>query len=282
MLIAALAALSAAKPGFAAEDAYHRCVNTDANADHGGARLIEILFSNLRAGQPCKVIYRPESESDALGTVAWQDLGSADVCKGKANEIVSQLIDDGWSCTLTRKAEATVTLTIPEQAVPGQEASLRSADEIDRRTNLGVYPDLVQPSDELLALIEADLNRLEARLDGSLQAMISGYGDLNDDGIEDVLVLFSYQSPKPAYRQFLAVYMHDGEAFRLTATKPIGSYANDTTDAKVNAIERGVVYLTLQSFEPGDASCCPSGEYPLALALRDLEFVEIDADAPTR
>ena len=281
-LTVALGSLCFAQPAFAAEDVYHRCINNDADAEHGGARLIEILFSNLSAGQPCKVIYRPESESDTLGTVAWQDLESTEVCTAKANEVVRQLLDDGWSCAHSRKAESIVTLTIPNQATLDPKTPLRTTDEIDQRTNLGIYPNLDRPPDDLVALVDADLNSLEARLDGSLEAMIAGYGDLNEDGVDDALVLFSYQSPKPAVRQFLAAYMHDGETYRLTATKPIGSYTSDTTNAKVDAIDRGVVHLTLQSFEPGDAYCCPSGQRPLTLALRDLEFVEVDANAPTR
>lgn len=281
-LVLLLGSMGVAQPVWAVDDVYHRCVTDDAGTDHGGARLIEVLFSNLEAEQPCKVIYRPESESDTLGTVAWQNLNSVDICTAKANEVIEKLIDEGWSCTTTRKAEAVVTLTIPDPAAIEPEAPPPALAEINQPTNLSVYPDLDQPSDELLALVDADLGSLEARLDGKLDATIAGYGDLNDDGIDDVLVLFTYQSPKPAHRQFLAAYMHDGETFRLSATKPIGSYAGDTTDAKVEAIDHGVVHLTLQSFEPGDASCCPSGRQTLALALQDLEFVEIDANGPTR
>ncbi len=282
-LIWALGSMGVAQPVWAVDDVYHRCVADDAGTDYGGARLIEVLLSKLDAEQPCKVIYRPESESDTLGTVAWQNLDSVDICKAKANEVIEQLIDEGWSCTTALKAETVVTLTIPNHAAIEPEAPPpQTEDEIEQRTNLGVYPDLDRPSDEFLALIDADLGSLEARLDGSLDAMIAGYGDLNDDGIDDVLVLFTYQSPKPALRQFLAAYMHDGETFRLSATRPIGSYVSDTIDAKVETIDRGVVHLTLQSFEPGDASCCPSGRQTLALALHDLEFVEIDANGPTR
>jgi hypothetical protein len=261
----------------AVEDIYHRCVNSD-----DGARLIEVLHSNLGRAQPCKVIYRPESESDTLGTVAWQDLNSVDACKAKANEVIRQLIEEGWACTYTRKAESTVTLTIPSPVDAEPDVPSLIDEEVDQATRLDVYPDVDQPSADLLALIESDLDSLDARLDGRLQAMVAGYGDLNDDGTDDVLVLFSYQSPKPAFRQFLAAYMHDGEGYRLTSTKPIGGFASDTADAKVETIDRGVVHMTLQAFEPGDESCCPSGRRSLALALRDLEFVEIDANGPTR
>jgi hypothetical protein len=282
-LISALGALGSAQPAFAEEEnVLHRCINDDGGVESDGARLIEVLFSNLQAGQACKVIYRPESESDKLGTVAWQDLASADLCRARADEVIGQLLKDGWTCTLTREEGTTVAQAFPEHAELDQEASFGSFDDVEKRTSLSVYPDLEQPSDELLTLIDADLNNLGAKLDGSLHGMVAGYGDLNDDGVDEVLVLFSYQSPKPAYRQFIVAYMHDGEAFRLTSTKPIGGYASGMIDARVDAVDRGVVHLTLQSFEPGDASCCPSGQRPLALMLRDLDFVEVDAGTPTR
>ncbi|MEL6964988.1 MAG: hypothetical protein AAFO01_19735, partial [Pseudomonadota bacterium] len=174
------------------------------------------------------------------------------------------------------------TQAVQDTTLDTSELPPRSVDTVTETTIFSVYPDLAPPSDELRELIKADLNSLDARLDGRLQAMVAGYGDLNDDEVDDVLVLFTYQSPKPIHRQFLAAYMHDGEAYRLTATKPIGGYASDTADAKVETIDRGVVHLTLQAFEPGDQSCCPSGRRTLALALRDLEFIEIDANGPTR
>lgn len=286
----ALGSLFQGQPALAATDISHRCVN---DAD---IRLIEILFSNADSVPVCKVVYRPESESDTLGIVSWQDLENEAACKAQANEVVDRLTGEGWACSRIGKAATVTALDRPDAEgadVQGPAASEDAApslltapavieDEVDPPARLIANPDLTPPTAELAALIKADLDNLDTKLDGRLEAMIAGYGDLNADEIEDVLVLYTYRSQKPAYRQFLAAYMHDGEAYQLTATKPIGGYASGTMDARVETIDRGVVHLELQAFEPGDADCCPSGTRHLALALSDLDFVEIDADGPTR
>ena len=218
----AFAMIGNTQKAWAEGDVFHRCVSNDVSNGDGGARQIEVLQADLVAGQPCKVIYRPEFDSETLGTVAWQNMDSVAACNEKADEIIRQLVDEGWTCTQPIKAESATAQTVQDSELEATEPGPRFEDEIDDATNFSVYPDLAPPSDDLRALIEADLNSLDARLDGRLQAMVAGYGDLNDDDVDDVLVLFTYQSPKPTHRQFLAAYMHDGEAYRLTATKPIG------------------------------------------------------------
>lgn len=279
------------QPAMAASDKSHRCIN---DAD---IRLIEVLFSSDGSEPACKVIYRPEAESDTLGTVSWQDLENEAACEAQANEVVGRLTSEGWSCSLIGKAGTAASLKIPDRSEAASDGSTeRSEDaaatpltatavlerEADPPARLVANKELAPPTDDLTALIEADLGSLDAKLDGRLEAMIAGYGDLNEDEIEDVLVLYTYQSPRPAYRQFLAAYLYDGETYQLTATKPVGGYASGMANAKVEAIDRGVVHLQLQVFEPGDAACCPSGAHHLALSLQNLDFVEIDANGPTR
>ena len=74
----------------------------------------------------------------------------------------------------------------------------------------------------------------------------------------------------------------DGETYQLTTTKPVGGTISATMGARVVAIDQGIIHLVLDAYEPGDASCCPSGTRHHALALRELDLVEIDGDAPTR
>lgn len=264
-------------------------------------RRIEIRFADDSGNLPCRVIYRPEADSDKLGIVSWQDISDLPACQAQANEVVERLTVEGWTCAEDVNAgedDTTVAEFLIQNAVdnaapndaPLADVNAPDIDDADRQTTeiadqparLIDNPDLPPPTDELVSIIEEDLDRLDTTLDGLLVAEIAGYGDLNADDIDDALVLFTYSSPQPAYRQFLAAYMFDDESYQLTATKPVGGHINATKDARVEAIDGGVIHLTLQAFEPGDASCCPSGTRRLALALRDLDLVEIDADVPTR
>ncbi|MEZ5934691.1 MAG: hypothetical protein R3F54_22675 [Alphaproteobacteria bacterium] len=277
-------------------------------------RLIEIRFANAAGALPCKVIYRPETESDTLGIVSWQNLASEAACAARAREVTDRLSEEGWTCSdevaaaserrtiLATTAEkpvdgvtggepvvtppaASPTAEAPHAVLPAEadaNADAAAAEVPDRPARLLDNPDLPAPPAPLAALVREDLGELDTTLDGQLEAEIGAYGDLNDDAIDDALVVFTYRSAQPAYRQFLAVYMFDGSAYQLTATRPVGGTGSGTMDARIEGIDRGVVHLSMRAFEPGDASCCPSGTRRIALALRDLDLVEIDRNSPTR
>ena len=279
----------------------YRCVKA---AD---IRLIEVRFTEPDDSLPCKVIYRPEAESDTLGIVSWQDIETTPACLAQALEVVDRLTGEGWTCTVSdRPLEGTV-LARTDPVTPSS-VDLRRTDgeitdspvgqlplavippvdddapreEVDEPARFLENPNLAPPTEDLATLIEQDLDRLDTTLDGLLEGMIAGYGDLNEDGLDDALILYTYTSPQPAYRQFLAVYVFDGDTYQLTATRPVSGNVSATMEAEIEAIDRGVVHLTLRAYEPGDASCCPSGTRNLALTLRDLELVEIDGRSPTR
>jgi len=297
-----LLSLTLSPHAWADDTSDHRCVN---GAD---IRLIEVRFTDPDGGLPCKVIYRPEAEDDNLGIVSWQDIASVPACHAQAHEVIDRLTDEGWTCTKDeRPFDATVVaLTAP---VGADDVSIEETDveipsgpvsevpiarvqpqgddddvvqEVDEPAKFLRNPDISPPPSTLVSLIRQDLKQLDTTLDGLLEAMIAGYGDLNDDAIDDALVLYTYNSPQPAYRQFLAAYVFDGETYQLTATKSVSGNISATMDAQVDTIDRGVIHLTLKAFEPGDASCCPSGTRDLALTLSDLELVEVDAETPTR
>ncbi|MEM7041553.1 MAG: hypothetical protein AAF543_01955 [Pseudomonadota bacterium] len=310
---AALAFLSAAVtlPALAiGQDlpADQRCAN---GAD---VRRIEIRFVDADGNLPCKVIYRPETDSDTLGIVSWQDIDSVEACRAQAKEVTDRLTVEGWTCAADQAevpepdgglaaqfaadvaeeraklvdAESQIATDVVEQPTQDEIATLvgdgdtSSIDDADVPAAFIDNPDLPAPPDVLVSLIEEDLAQLDTTLDGVLEAQIAGYGDLNADEVDDALVLYTYTSPQPAYRQVLMAYVFDGESYQLTATKPVGGTSSATKAAKVELIEKGVIHLTLQAFEPGDLACCPSGARRLALALRDLDLVEIDAGVPTR
>ncbi|MGI9436686.1 MAG: hypothetical protein ACR2Q4_17970 [Geminicoccaceae bacterium] len=274
----------------AASEENYRCGKGD------DIRRIEIRFESEDGDLPCRVIYRPEFESDTIGTVSWRGIADVEICKAQATEVVDRLTGEGWVCSkesgpsepqgefvqtadlggLANQAPGEQRQT-PDQPIEGgfETDEVGSAELLDN-------PDLAAPSADLVALINADLGRLDATVDGKLEGQIANYGDLNADDIEDALVLFSYTSPQPAHRQFLAAYLFDGESYQLAATKPVGGSAYATMQAKVEQVDQGVVHLSLAAFEPGDPSCCPSGTRELALVLRNLDLVQVDSNAPTR
>ncbi len=292
--VAGLLLLAAASPSQAQSPLDRRCTSGD------DVRRIEIRFADDQDSLPCRVIYRPEAESDTVGIVSWRGIRDLGTCEAQAREIVDRLTDEGWTCTSEDPEDATSPENLSEAALrepdgTGDEPSGTTepeplatiegpppSEDLDPPARLVDNPDLPDPPTDLAAMIEQDLARLDTTLDGALEAQLAGHGDVNDDDLDDALVIYTYISPQPAHRQFLAVYLFDGETYRLSATRSVGGNVNGTTGARVEAVDRGVIHLSLQAFEPGDDACCPSGRRVLALALRDLDLVEINSEAPTR
>jgi hypothetical protein len=131
----------------------------------------------------------------------------------------------------------------------------------------------------LEAIIEQNLVHLNDGVEGQFSADIGGYGDLDGDGLEDGVVLFTYESERLKHARFVAAFLYDGESYALAANKPVASSDDSIHSADIDSIEDGVISLRLSVLEPGDASCCPSGERQQRLALRDGQLVEITPPA---
>ncbi len=278
-----------------AETTDQRCAKGD------DIRRIEIRFAGDPDRVPCKVIYRPETESDTLGIISWQNIPNLAACEAQANEVVERLTVEGWVCTGGQQEDDTeigeVATLFEQDTLSEAEAALEPADSapppaaggsegndvrnLDEPARFIDNPGIAPPSEDLISLIKSDLEELDTTLDGILEGEIAGYGDLNADDIDDALVLYTYMSPQPAYRQFLAIYLFDGETYQLAATKPVSGTISATMGARIETIDQGVIHLILDAFEPGDASCCPTGARRYALALRELDLIEIDTGAPT-
>jgi hypothetical protein len=256
-------------------------------------RRIEIRFEDEDNQLPCRVIYRPETENQSVGTVSWRGIETLESCQTQTQEVVDRLIAEGWNCAVLSKpspspTEASDVLDAAVDAettfLETEDADQASDDEhaLEATAILIENPSLGEPPAGLVTLIKQDLAKLDKTLDGALQAQLAAYSDLNADDVADALVLYTYVSPQPAYRQFLAAYLFDGETYQLTTTKPIASSSMDTKNATIDKIDQGIIQIRLQAFEPGDESCCPSGVREITLALRNLELVEIDQSAPIR
>jgi hypothetical protein len=131
----------------------------------------------------------------------------------------------------------------------------------------------------LEAIIEQNLVHLNDGVEGQFSADIGGYGDLDGDGLEDGVVLFTYESQRLKHARFVAAYLYDGESYDLAASKPLASSDDNIHSAGIDSIEDGIISLRLSVLEPGDASCCPSGQRLQRLALRDGQLVEVTPPA---
>jgi hypothetical protein len=88
-------------------------------------------------------------------------------------------------------------------------------------------------------------------------------------------VFFTYESERLKHARFVAAYLYDGESYALAANKPVAGSDDNIHSADIDSIEDGVISLRLSVLEPGDASCCPSGERQQRLALRDEQLIEV-------
>lgn len=292
VLIATTMSLAAISSSFAQAAEDYQCRKAE------DVRRIEIRFEDEIDQLPCRVVYRPETENDTVGTVSWRGITELESCRAQAAEVVDRLIAEGWDCTIEAE-QLEAGLPNLQDATPANDQPADDTDRApinERQERLNEQPeeeesqepflvensDLDAPLPDLVALLNQDLGKLATALDGSLRAEIVAYDDLNADDVADALVLLTYTSPQPAYRQFLAAYLFDGENYQLTATRPIASSSNNTKNATIDDVDQGIIKVTLQGFEPGDQSCCPSGVRQISLALRDLDLVEIDRKALTR
>jgi hypothetical protein len=136
------------------------------------------------------------------------------------------------------------------------------------------------PAEAALAgIIAQNLARLNDGVDGSFDATIADYGDLDGDGYQDGLVLFTYESQRLGQARFVAAYLFDGESYALAATKPLAGSEEQVQGAEIESIDEGVISLRLNVLEPGDAACCPSGIRRQALMLRNGQLIEVNVAA---
>ena len=127
----------------------------------------------------------------------------------------------------------------------------------------------------LEAIVEQNLVRLNDGVEGRFAADVGGYGDLDSDGLRDGLVFFTYKSERLGQARFVAAYLYDGERYALAAIKPVAGSDVNVHSVDIDSIEDGVISLRLSVLEPGDASCCPSGEQQQRLVLRDGQLIEV-------
>ena len=311
-IVIACAALTLVPAGLAGSAAARedKCVRGD-----GQIRRIELAAEDPARGVPCEVVYWKDTEEPGVRRVLWNARTDADFCRNKADELVAKLEAVGWTCTEVDEAvEQAASSTPPATTQPVTPAPLATSEaalppEQTPRDQAAVAPEFkealapeqsaVPPvaatttappavasttspeaQDALAVIIEQNLARLNEGVEGDFDALIADYGDLNTDGYQDGLVLFTYESQRLGQARFIAVYLFDGETYTLAATKPLTGGADRLKGAEVESVDGGVISVRLNILEPGDAACCPSGVHRQALILRNGELIEVNAPSP--
>jgi hypothetical protein len=276
-------------------------------------RRVEVAVDDPVQNVPCEVVYWKDTEQPGMRTVLWSAEYDAAYCTRKADELVANLESGGWSCepiegASTEATRETRPLVVESPAAETADAAgavrLESGhDEAKETTPVEPEPPAVrgalppqrselQPvtgaagatedkaADAVLeAIVEQNLVRLNDGVDGRFAAAVGGYGDLNGDGLGDGLVFFTYESERLGQARFVAAYLYDGKRYALVATKPVAGSDVNVHSMDIDWIEDGVISLRLSVLEPGDASCCPSGEQEQRLVLRDGQLVEVTSSA---
>jgi len=109
-------------------------------------------------------------------------------------------------------------------------------------------------------------------------------GDLNGDGKEDVVALYTLESFKGTnlYLQYLAIFIKDSGNLRRVNHQIVGG--KNRRVAELKSVINGEIHLDTQEYLPKDASCCPSkkGNTRFSLIRGKLKEIETDDSANSR
>jgi len=94
-------------------------------------------------------------------------------------------------------------------------------------------------------------------------------GDLDGDGIDDAVVVLTFEGPGSAAPQVLVAVTNRSGKGESTAVKRLGSNA---VIKSIN-ISGDVVTVEMLTVGPNDPMCCPATKQVLRLAVRRNEFV---------
>ena len=271
-------------------------------------RRVVVEVENLGTGLPCEVVYWKDKEAPGVRRVLWNARSDAAYCDRQASSLVGKLANAGWSCngsdqlnaarpappaseTAVPSLNAAATPTSTDwnapagQAgginAPSQEQSLAAAPEpappaeTSEPLQTAALPSTASPAtaslDKLESVIQTNLTSLNQTVDGDFKATIGDFGDLNNDGVDDAVVFFNYQSSTADFTQFVAAYLFNGETYHLAATKPVGGTDLAVREVIVEDIVQGSIRPKLQLNDSSEA-----GDRRAAMVLKDGQLVETE------
>lgn len=189
----------------------------------------------------------------------------------------------GVDAATVARVEPTLPAAEPQQAPGAGVAATPSAPApvpaAEPEANTDLQTAAVEPNaaaslgdvDQLQTVIQANLSSLNQSVDGDFEAQIGDFGDLNNDGIDDAVVFFNYESSAADFTQFVAAYLFNGENYHLAATKPVGGTDLAVRQVLVEEIVNGLIQLRLVL---NDAS--QTEDRRAAMILKDGQLVETE------
>lgn len=159
----------------------------------------------------------------------------------------------------------------PSAPAPSPAAEPQANTDLQTAAVAPSEPAALGDVDQLQTVIQANLSSLNQSVDGDFEAQIGDFGDLNNDGIDDAVVFFNYESSAADFTQFVAAYLFNGENYHLAATKPVGGTDLAVRQVLVEEIVNGLIQLRLVL---NDAS--QTEDRRAAMILKDGQLVETE------
>jgi len=215
-------------------------------------RKIEVSRVIPERPLPCQVVYRKPVEEPGVSRVLWDAANDSGYCERKARELAAKLEAGGWACTAPPPiGDGAIGRPRDAAGAPALEPALEQA-------------------------VRRDLERLKTPGGKPVRADVAARGDLDGDGDQDAVALITFDPDGPNRAQYLVAYLVTGGEFRSTASRFVGGRFREVYDGEVEGIENGAIMLNLRTFQPDDASCCPSGSRRATFVLRNGELVRAE------
>ncbi|MDH3664064.1 MAG: hypothetical protein OEU92_29295 [Alphaproteobacteria bacterium] len=239
----------------------------DVAVDRVFPRLVEIEVDDLQSGLPCRVIDRPDAETQ---NVLWRAEFEQGFCQRKAEETRLVLQDQGWVCRPQSAAERRHLLQLTAAQPPNvphviaswrcvgglQPIQQRPAQQQgpDRPPLPAAKPDVPEGRSvawgnaQLQNAVERDLAAIGQDVVGDEATVQAALGDLNDDGDDDAIVILTRDADRNTPHRMLMAYLKNDEAYTLVDVWILKA-PDDRKDGKLTlAIEDGTVRIE-DSFE---------------------------------
>jgi hypothetical protein len=266
-------------------------------------RRIELSGPDATPGAACEVRYWRDATAPDSGRVLWRAQQDAEFCATKARELVTRLEAGGWTCAPgeqpaspepmdTQAAEPPPVADAPAQTapVPPPPDALRAVGPAEPSPparapaeasvpRAPIAPPSANPAAPLLdQVLRETLHSVEQLYGGEFQAEHAAFGDLDDDGVQDAVVLITYEAARNDYVQYLVAYLFNGETFRSVATRNVGGRFLDAERAALRGIAQNRILVELEALD-GNAVCCET--HRTAFVLDRGQLVEMpDAGTP--
>lgn len=250
------------------------------------ARHIEIELDDPASGLPCTVVDRPDRNTRKVLWRAEHELG---FCQRRAKETLAVLKTRGWACRPEdsderrarierRHADGSTALShvvktwrcleglapVVEQAVSYRPNAAKAAPIPEARPEHQNASRSKTVLDRvLLSVVERDLSVIGQDVVDEETIIGSAFGDLNEDGSDDAVVIVTRDRARASAHRLLMAYLRRNDAYKL-----VDVWVLDTPEASVDSpltvlIQDGEIRLT---------DCCEGSPPPTILVLNNRKL----------